>query len=578
MSKSELTQSHILIIREALRCYLFQWLKDPLLDQSFDKLGFVFSNILRACLPERKDSPILNGEWVSEANWPTIDVPPRLEDPSGGPFDPLPMSALLNRTTMTVFVDPPVTKLLLAQSRGVSLVLDRFEPRKEVIGIPRIPPREFVVRRGIDQLTVVVIDASGTMVTLVPSMLERKLRVAAELATAFFEAAARDRPPAIYGFATFPDGGELELGLHLPEVPDLEARGRASIWRALADVSQSISQIPDAEELKKRIVLITDGEDEVSNERVQVCNFLLARNIVLDAIILANYCKETRDEEEESFLRSVCPLCNLTGGVAFLPETKQDALDWISREELVNLDLRRIERLRDPPALDRDFRLAETWRLPFGRMLPQPPFHQNDVLHPELPEPRDDRERRIAKEFRRCRQSIQAFGFDGRVDHWRVFIHARAAVWDLAVTFPADYPHDRPDFRFLALPHAPGVVSARGLVLSVPAFERYHPAMPVAVIIADIQDAIASGGDLWEPDELKKALNDNNQDVALPIPEIAYIRLLAPQNPEPGPADKPDVSNRSVAYSQITWKPVDERDRANVPDFVLARGEDTYFH
>jgi hypothetical protein len=102
--------------------------------------------------------------------------------------------------------------------------------------------------------------------------------------------------------------------------------------------------------------------------------------------------------------------------------------------------------------------------------------------------------------------------------------------------------------------------------------------MPVAVIIADIQDAVASGDDLWQPDELKKALNDNNQDVAVPIPEIAYIRLLAPQNPEPGPVDKPYVGNRSVAYSQITWKPVDEGDRANIPGFVLARGDDAYFH
>jgi hypothetical protein len=131
------------------------------------------------------------------------------------------------------------------------------------------------------------------MVTLVPSMLERKLTVAVELASAFFEVAARDRPPAIYGLATFPDGADLELGLHVPEVPNLEARGRASIWRALANVSDSISQIPNAGELKKRILLITDGEDEVSNVRLEVCNFLLNRGIVLDAIILANAREQT---------------------------------------------------------------------------------------------------------------------------------------------------------------------------------------------------------------------------------------------------------------------------------------------
>jgi hypothetical protein len=267
----------------------------------------------------------------------------------------------------------------------------------------------------------------------------------------------------------------------------------------------------------------------------------------------------------------------LTGGVAFLPETKQTALDWIGREEFVNLDLRRIEMLRDPPALDRDFGLAEIWRLPFGQLLPESPFRQNDVLELDLPEPRDDRERGIAMEFRRCRQSLQTFGFGGRVDHWRVFIPARGAIWDLAVTFPADYPHDRPDFRFLAVPDANRVVSPRGLVLDVPAFRRYHLAIPVAVIIADIQDAVASGDELWEPAELRKALNDNNRDVAVPIPDIGYIRLLARQNPEPVPAHRPDIGSRSVAYSQITWRPVDDGERSDVRDFVLARGEDGYF-
>jgi hypothetical protein len=102
--------------------------------------------------------------------------------------------------------------------------------------------------------------------------------------------------------------------------------------------------------------------------------------------------------------------------------------------------------------------------------------------------------------------------------------------------------------------------------------------MPVLVLIADIQDALASSGEPLAQAELKMALNANNRNVAAPIPDIGYIRLLARQNPEPTTrAGNPNIDRRSVAYSQITWKPVDDGERSDVPDFVLARSEDSYF-
>jgi hypothetical protein len=76
--------------------------------------------------------------------------------------------------------------------------------------------------------------------------------------------------------------------------------------------------------VKKRIVLITDGDGHVSDARIGAANALLRAGILLDAIVLANGPPGDRHKLEFGFLRSICPICGFTGGSAYLLKSTKD--------------------------------------------------------------------------------------------------------------------------------------------------------------------------------------------------------------------------------------------------------------
>jgi ubiquitin-protein ligase len=97
-------------------------------------------------------------------------------------------------------------------------------------------------------------------------------------------------------------------------------------------------------------------------------------------------------------------------------------------------------------------------------------------LVPKLPKAAGNRTQRIAQELRYAAQlddpSIKVFATDA-IDEWRAFITGPPGTpyarywWYVLVTFPAAYPQDPPQFRFISVPFHVNVSDAGRICLNV---------------------------------------------------------------------------------------------------------------
>jgi hypothetical protein len=398
-------------------------------------------------------------------------------------------------------------------------------------------------------------------------------------------------PPAVYGLATFPSPVTLDFSCEPVPIPAKTAlKGRGSICQALIDISAALGRVgPD---VRKRIILITDGDGQVSDTRIAAANALLRAGIVLDAIILANPPLGDKYKPEFGFLRSVCPICRFTGGSACIPKSKSDADRFVRRDEFVDLSVRKIEPGRQPPVVNADFDVVDIWGSVPRRIVAKHPFEQSERLVGGAA-PKGFRARRIVKEFGLCRGvGLHVYECGGKFDYWRVFVAAHDVEmpgvtagdiaahdvivvdgdsgngksiirWDLAVTFPPDYPFIPPVFRFVAVPKGVAGVSELGLVSPA---EDYHPKIRVAQLIIDIQGrlvkeeaavrtALKVEGDRWTKGNFEKLMYEWPPGAGRPILGMKWIRMLNPENPELEHVGefRPDTFKRDPV-SQISTK------------------------
>jgi ubiquitin-protein ligase len=558
---ADVTEADIVVIRECLRCYIAWQLGKPLQD-CLASIGIVFSNLLREvrALDRPSDWPV-----GDDGAWKAVGVaggcrrlPANVDKPSRGPFDPVPQYALSGRTTLTVVAHPD-TALLLGRhpETGHSVLWKGYRVVDDDRPLPNARIWDLIVPPEITQVTVILVDCSGTMTSVTPALKTRKIKAAESFVRKFWEAAHQYRPAAIFGFGHFPANDFAIDFTFLPpaEGPKLTASGHGSIWQALLDTANELERIPG--NTMRRIILITDGEDEISDARLDVCNRLLQLNIVLDAIVLANRDVQTKLEAlEEQFLHSVCPICSLTGGAAFCPKTQDP--EFLYSESFVDMSLRRIEKKLNNNADILDFNIIALWEPRFANQpIFKRPFEQNQGLQLAVSDPRTARETRIADEFRICREAKgQDYYFEKKIDHWRVFMRIPGAqkignddpLWDLAVTFPAEYPHALPLFRFITVPKNLNVVSEFGLINTSRVRAIYHPAMTVVSLLREVVGGLAGRARYragWDSEGEPKV-----------IPDIHCIRLLSSGNPRPyqDKAPTPGEKASDLRYSTISWK------------------------
>jgi hypothetical protein len=281
--------------------------------------------------------------------------------------------------------------------------------------------------------------------------------------------------------------------------------------------------------LKKRILLITDGLS-TSDDVTEIANRCISSRVIVDGVIL-----------NETF-PMVAPLCMVTGGYAF-----NHTACPVGEEEFVDLNLRRpasnLIKVDQRLLLSMRNSLTFSSELSFADPLPQTDF----VTESPPPVSSDYRLKRISREFFRCKrfQNVLVFQTHLSANIWRVFLSALNVLWDLAVTFPPEYPFVPPLFRFIAKPRG---VPRTGRV-RLPA---YHPRMRVVEMLEAIRRDIVEWDDTgWRQ---RVATFELDPERPFPFPSAEYVRMVGGDATEGAEAaDVPGV------YSQISWERTDGR-------------------
>jgi ubiquitin-protein ligase len=452
----------------------------------------------------------------------------------------------------------------------------------------------------VEQVNVLVVDDSGSMRSVVPALNKRKIAAAQLLGQEFVAALAFYNAASAYGLTTFSGSEKLELGSGIPIVPSIEAKGRFSLWKAIANVLAVLKGNVGLTHAKKRIFVITDG-DAVDNEpRAAVCRDLVNSGVILDAVVLCT----TDDDSDLDFRLSVLTLSLNSGGCAFCPKSLEEIVRFIRKEEFADLAFRRPIVARSSPVPDSALTVATPFLSFTTRVPPHIPYKAGDPLRTlgramyETPAPRTFCAARILSEMQICAEAgFAPYAAADSVFQWRVHIPgplpgtARTVFWPLAVKFRADYPHSAPTFRFLALPPLPNV-SALGRVRNK-AIDGYHPRVRIAVILHSIQ-ALFSGHESstpysvdsavdrvrWRPEDYDALVAARTRDPWIPLPALEYIPLIAGEITAAAgqpPARAKPADLRPHVYSQLSWRKIDASSGV-LEGVLIGRDEERFCH
>jgi ubiquitin-protein ligase len=180
-------------------------------------------------------------------------------------------------------------------------------------------------------------------------------------------------------------------------------------------------------------------------------------------------------------------------------------------------------------------------------------------------------------------KSFQAFPVDGKKAVWRVFLEAplnrdggRDVCWDLAVSFPRDYPYDCPVFRFVAIPDIPNV-SETGRV-DCRALRSYHPRMRVAALLVAVRELFDTDDDcgrvnretLRWPSEKEWHSKMADRREACPWDSVAVVL----EHVEVAPVERgcaKHVDEWDVQYSQGSWREVEPGQKSASSPMLVRR-------
>jgi hypothetical protein len=175
------------------------------------------------------------------------------------------------------------------------------------------------------------------------------------------------------------------------------------------------------------------------------------------------------------------------------------------------------------------------------------PVPQTDLVSGSPPLSSSDyRLKRISNEFLRCKrfQKVLVFQTTRSANIWRVFLSALNVLWDLAVTFPAEYPSAPPVFRFIA---KPGGIARTGRVR----LPGYHPRMRIVEMLEAIRRDIVEWDDAGWRKRVATFLLDPERP--FPFPSAEYVSMVGGDAREgEEAAEVPGV------YSRISWERTDD--------------------
>lgn len=334
---------------------------------------------------------------------------------------------------------------------------------------------------------------------LAPEGVPSRIVIATQYLISFANKIFAYRIPCILGLITFNDNIELRCPLS-PLIPDFEDKGLKNIeasqmtalWDALSFACDKLNEYttdesgkPKFAHAKKRIIVISDGEDTASTsiDFEGVTKKLLDNKIIVDTVFAS-----TSDECD-----SLATLSHITDGLAIKPVDvdegmslfEQEAfLDWNERlqsnEPILPRNRTTIPRKMTSDKINEEFLNKAVKSVKYDREAQNKTTKRakdNDKLqtamkvcfinqHTSNTKPRQRRILRelhyaaivMDKETDRYDPEIVIYPFKAQYDIWRLFLKASKDFYDdkwfsLLVTFPDNYPVEPPSIRFISVPY-----------------------------------------------------------------------------------------------------------------------------
>jgi hypothetical protein len=392
---------------------------------AFTGLGYIFSNMIAGDIgPEL---PIRRDDWTWEGrNWTFDEEIPQLAIPTGGVFAPVLLLDSGNLTTM---------RIVRRDSRRAYLFVTKGSTGYSWVYAPQQGTSAWELRQitdlptnldPFDQATVVLIDDSGSMRSVAPTMQKRKIDAAVDIAQLFFRTADYYRPTSVYGVATFSGAGDVKLAAAIPVIQPMQGHGKTLLWKAISAVVAALAANKNLARMRKRILVLTDGEDVTQDDQIAVCRSVLSENVVIDAILL----ETSSDALDSKLVAAILPFAFHSGCCCFYPRSTEEALRVIQKEEFVDLSLRKVERrLSALPIEKAEFASVLKW-LTFSQKVPValPWSHTATLLSFERTvfehaDAKSCQVRRILDEMHICVENgFIVYSHEKSIGEWRVFL------------------------------------------------------------------------------------------------------------------------------------------------------------
>lgn len=335
---------------------------------------------------------------------------------------------------------------------------------------------ELIDEESVQQITMVLIDQSGSMASSFGNGNDMSRdSIAKQFLTSWASKSFGYRISSLQGLISFATDVTVKSELS-PLIPDFEKSvmdtkpgGWTSLWPAIKQaaemlVAKQTDPVTHQNKFKKaalRILVLTDGVN-YGNDMTQydVLPYLIEHNIIVDAVIVSWY----------SSSKDLCVLSQLTGGLAFRPQTVEEGIALFEKEALLCISYREtpkpftgevtkahFESLVSNLALDTE---------PKNKLIMQArarkPLMTPRCAVKGLDGTSQSRLRRIAKELRIAHrwedQEVKVYPIEDLADVWRIYIKGPEGTlyenkwWDLFATFPENYPFSPPVFRFITVP------------------------------------------------------------------------------------------------------------------------------
>jgi len=259
----------------------------------------------------------------------------------------------------------------------------------------------------------------------------------------------------------------------------------------------ALSTLADGEVLKKRIFVLTDGEDNSSTKQPwEVANFLQQKNIQLDAIPLAGPTK---------ILQSIC---TASGGLCFEVQSQEQGINLFEREATLHLSFR--EKIESVPPMILSAEMLKTLEstmespvLEIKSAIPQSVF--SPVLSTAEVAKKESASvtmpgsiRRVIKEYMQLmKDPIPSFSVFMSADdstNWKVLLTDLPApyiggTWLLTINFSSSFPFQAPKVRFVT-PIYHCNISVDGNICLDALKQSWSPSISVGVLLLSIRELL----------------------------------------------------------------------------------------